>query len=217
MTDSALARSIMVDSQLLPNRVTDARVIAAMGGIPRENFVPEVLRPVAYVDEDLEVAPGRYLMEPAVLARLVQVAEIVSGDIVLEIGCATGYSTAVLAEIADTVVALEEDVELAARATQTLAELEVANAAVVTGELKAGYPDEGPYDVILIGGAVAAVPEGIKDQLAEGGRLVTVVTIEGVGKATLFTRNGGIVGARELFDASIPPLPGFAEGAGFTF
>ncbi|MFQ5533765.1 MAG: protein-L-isoaspartate O-methyltransferase [Sphingomonadales bacterium] len=217
MTDPALARSNMVEGQLRPNKVTDQRIVDAMNAVPRELFVPKALRGVAYVDEDMAVAPGRYIMEPMVLARLLQAADIASDDIVLEIGCATGYATAILARVADTVVAVEEDEALAQGATDNLASLEVANAAVVSGPLNAGYPGEGPYNVIVVGGAVEELNDDIIDQLAEGGRLVAVIIIGGVGKACLYTRVGGIVGRRELFDASVPMLPGFAKGADFTF
>ncbi|MBI1181817.1 MAG: methyltransferase domain-containing protein [Alphaproteobacteria bacterium] len=217
MTDFAAARKQMVDSQLLPNRVTNARLIGAMGAVPREAFLPRSLRGVAYVDEDLQVAPGRYVMEPMVFGRLLQEAHVRETDAVLDIGCATGYSAAVLARLASVVVAVEEDAETAERASEYLAQAGVENAAVITGPLSEGYPAQAPYDVIVVEGAVQQVPAGILDQLAEGGRLVTVVAGRGIGKATLFTRIGGVIGHRELFDAGVPMLLGFERETGFVF
>lgn len=217
MTNLALARSNMINSQIRPNGVKDHRVVEAMETVPRELFMPKAMRGAAYVDEDMEIAPGRFILEPLVLARLLQAAQISADDIVLEIGCATGYATAVLARLADTVVALEQDQELAERATRNMTSLEVANAAIVTGDLISGYPDEGPYDVILLGGSVEELPKGITDQLAEGGRLVVIEKLGNVGKAILCSRNGGNLGRRQLFDAAVPLLPGFAKGADFTF
>lgn len=217
MTDFAAARKQMVDSQLLPNRVTDDRLIEAMGAVAREAFVPVGLRGVAYVDDDLQVAPGRYIMEPMVFGRLLQEAGVKKTDAVLDVACATGYSAAILARLANVVVALEEDETLAQQASTTLASADVVNAVAVTGRLSEGYAHQAPYDVIVLEGAVEQVPERILDQLAEGGRLVAVIAGRGMGKATLFTRSGGVIGRRELFDASTPLLPGFALEAGFVF
>ncbi|MEN3950422.1 protein-L-isoaspartate O-methyltransferase [Iodidimonas sp. SYSU 1G8] len=217
MTDFAAARKQMVDSQLLPNRVTDARLIETMGAVARETFVPAALRGVAYVDDDLQVAPGRYVMEPMVFARLLQEAGVKKTDAVLDVGCATGYSAAILARLANVVVALEEDEALSEQASATLASADVVNAVAVTGRLSEGYAHQAPYDVIVLEGAVEHVPQRILDQLAEGGRLVAVIAGRGIGKAVLFTRSGGVIGRRELFDASTPMLPGFALEAGFVF
>ena len=217
MDEFSATRQHMVEGQIRPNRVTDARLVAAMAEVPRERFVPRNLRGVAYVDEDIEIAPGRYLMEPRVFARLVQAARIQDSDIVLDVGCGRGYSTAVLARLAATVVALESDEALAAKAGETLAELEVDNAVVVTGELTAGYPGQGPYDVIFLSGAADQVPEPLTDQLAEGGRLVAVIGGGGVGRATLIARHDELLARRALFDAAVSPLPGFHEAPGFVF
>lgn len=217
MSDFADARLHMIDGQILPSKVTDARVIAAMGEIAREEFVPKGLRGVAYVDEDLEVARGRYLMEPMVFARLLQDARIDAACSVLDIGCASGYSTAVLGKLAGVVVALESDDALAERANESLATVGVDNVAVMAGDFRRGLPEQGPYDIIIFEGAVPAVPASILDQLAEGGRLVAVILERGVGKANLFTKLRGTVGKRELFDANIPLLPGFEREEGFVF
>ena len=171
----AEARRHMVASQLRPNKVTDDRLTDAMEAVPRELFVPKALRGVAYLDEDIEIAEGRHLMEPMVLARLLQAAGVRADDIVLDVGCASGYSTAVIARLAGTVVGVESDAELAARATGLLTDLEVDNAAVVEGAFDAGLPDQGPYDIIVLNGAVPDVPAALLDQLADGGRLLAVV------------------------------------------
>ncbi|MEX1146775.1 MAG: methyltransferase domain-containing protein, partial [Sphingomonadales bacterium] len=135
----------------------------------------------------------------------------------LDVGCATGYSSAVLAGLAAAVVAVEEDAELAAQATALLDELEWANAAVVEGPLAAGVPDQGPYDLIFVNGAVEDVPPALLDQLAEGGRLACVFMAGGFGRASVFVKANGAIGRRELFDASVPPLPGFGKKRGFVF
>jgi protein-L-isoaspartate(D-aspartate) O-methyltransferase len=216
--DYTAARQNMVESQVRPNRVTDTRIVMAMLDLPRENFVPKPLRGVAYVDEDIHIGDGRYLMEPMVLARLVQAAAIGPEDVVLEIGTATGYGAAVMARLAGTVVALESDEALAKRAAKTLADLGADNVAVVDGPLTLGYSRQAPYDVIVLGGGVEQIPRELADQLAEGGRLVAVVVPRGeAGRAVLATRIAGTVSMRTIFDASSPILPGFTDEPGFVF
>jgi protein-L-isoaspartate(D-aspartate) O-methyltransferase len=217
MIDFAAARKQMVDAQLLPNKVTNARLVEAMGTVPREAFVPEALRGVAYADQDVPVAPGRHVIDPMVFARLLQEAAVRATDTVLDVGCATGYSAAVLARVANAVVAVEEHPDLARLAAENLARAGADNAAVITGPLFDGYAARAPYDVIVLEGSVPEVPARLLDQLAEGGRLVAVISGRGIGKATLFAREGGVVGHRQLFDAGLPPLPGFAREAGFVF
>lgn len=218
MTDFAAMRRNMVENQIRTNRVTDPRVIEAMETVPRELFVPKAMRAIAYIDEDIQVAPGRYLLEPMVMARLLQAAEIGADDVVLDIGCATGYGPALLARLAASVVGLESDAALADKASALLAELGVDNAAVVTGPLEEGYPKQAPYDVILIEGAVDEVPRAIADQLAEGGRLATVVrTSAPMGRATVFLRLHGAISRRPVFDAAVPLLPGFRKEPEFVF
>ena len=213
----AVARRHMVESQVRPNKVTDDRVADAMLDTPRELFVPKPFRGVAYMDEDIKIAHGRFLIEPMVFARLLQEAGIEAGDTVLDIGCGTGYSTAVLGHLAGTVVALEGDRDLAARATEILAELGIDNAAVVEGPLNNGLPDQGPFDIILLNGSVADVPDALINQIAEGGRMMAVIVRKGIGRATRFDRINGLVSHRDLFDASIPALPGFSREPGFVF
>lgn len=217
MENFAAARTHMIDGQLKPNNVTMPRLIEVLGSLPRELFVPKALRGVAYLDEDIEVAPGRYLLEPMVFSRLLQDVKVSDSDVALDIGCATGYSTAVLSQLAAAVVAVDESPDLVAEATARLAELEYGNAAVNEGPHAAGAPGEAPFDVILINGAVDQVPDTLFDQLAEGGRLACVLNVGGVGKASVFIKEGGVIGRRELFDANVPPLPGFAVDKGFVF
>lgn len=219
--DYADARRRMVDSQLRPSSITDFAVLAAMLAVPRERFVPASRRPLAYIDDDIEIAETgegrRFLMEPMPFARLAQLAAISEGDLVLDIGAATGYGAAVMARLADAVVALESDAGLAAEASATLVDLGIDNVAVVQGALAAGYPGQGPYDVILIEGSVAAVPEALFAQLREGGRLVAVVREGPIGKARLWRRVGAGVSAATAFDANVEPLPGFEAAPSFVF
>lgn len=218
MIDYATARFNMVESQLRTNRVADRRVIGAFETVPRERFVPEHQKPVAYVDEDLKIGERRYLMEPMVLARLLEAAEIDRGDIALDVGCGLGYATALMARLAATVVALESDPRLAEQAEAALQAEGVDNAVVVTGPLEEGYRKQAPYNVILLNGAVAEVPKTVTDQLAEGGRLVTVVKQgQTMGRATLMERVAGVVSSRTLFDAATPWLEGFTREPGFVF
>lgn len=223
MIDYAAARLNMVEGQLRTNKVTDAAVLDAFLALPRERFVLPSLRGIAYVDEDVPLGGGRSLMEPMVLARLLQLATISKDDRVLEIGAGTGYATAVLARIAAKVTAVESDPRMAAQARGLLAELGLTAASMVEGKLTEGWRANAPYDVILLDGAVAAIPDAIADQLAEGGRLVAVVLaanapmIGGLGEAVLMTRADGVLSSRPVFDAAIPVLPGFERSASFVF
>ena len=218
MIDHAAARRNMVSGQIRTNRVTDERLIDAMEEIPRERFVPHAKRGVAYVDEDVEVASGRYLMEPMVLARLVQEADITADDVVLDVGCGSGYAAAVMARLAATVIALDIDDSLVAEAERALSAVGADNAIVVTGPLAEGHARQAPYDVILLGGGVDHLPPALADQLAEGGRIVGVLREPGtVGQATLWARHRGALSSRCLFEASLPPLPGISQPARFEF
>lgn len=218
MIDFETWRRNMVSNQLRPNKVTDERVLAAMGAVPRELFVRPELRGVAYVDEDIPLGQGRVLMEPMVLARLLQAAEIAADDVVLDIGCGTGYTAAVCAKIAATVVAVESDSALADDAGQVLSDLGADNVVVVESALRDGYPAQAPYDVILFSGAVPEIPETIVSQLGDGGRLCAVVAPEDQAPyAALALNSGGTPTVRKLFEAAVPVLPGFEREADFVF
>jgi protein-L-isoaspartate(D-aspartate) O-methyltransferase len=220
MADYALARRNMVDAQLRTNKVVAPAVIAAFSDVPRERFVAPQRRPVAYVDEDLPLGDGRYLMEPMVLARLIQALDLHADDVVLNVGCGSGYSTAILARLAGTVVAVESDARLAREANALLTELSVDNAVVVEGPLPGGHAKQAPYNAILVGGAVTEVSDSLTGQLAEGGRMGVVVDEageSGVGRAMLLLKSGGVVSGRPLFDAATPLLPGFQKEMGFVF
>jgi protein-L-isoaspartate(D-aspartate) O-methyltransferase len=217
MIEFAAARESMVLSQLQPDRVSDQRIRDAMGDVPRERFVPDLFKTVAYIDEDLEIAPGRYLMEPRVFGRLMQAASIGPRDVVLDVGCGSGYSSAVIAQLAGTVVALESDQGLRELATSNLQQLSVDNVVVVSGDLSQGYATEAPYDVVFINGAVAEVPAVLVEQLVDGGRLVAVVESDTVGKGTRVTSQDGQIDSIGLFDAQVPFLAGFERRSGFKF
>jgi protein-L-isoaspartate(D-aspartate) O-methyltransferase len=221
MTDFDEARAVMVDTQIRTEGVTDYGVLRAIAEVPRERFVPARARPFAYSDADIVVREAngdeRRLMRPATLARLIQAAAIAPSDVVLDIGCATGYSAALLAALASSVVGLESDEALAGRASDTLLDLGIGNVAVVTGPLEEGYPSEAPYDVILIDGAVEYVPGALFAQLREGGRLVAVVGYHRAAAAMIYTRADDEIGGRAAFDAYAPPLPGFRKPKSFVF
>ncbi len=217
--DFAAARHNMVECQVRPNRVTDGAIIEAMSSVPRELFVPERLRSISYVDEALSLAPGRWLMEPMVTAQLLQMADVRPDDVVLVVGAATGYTAAILSRLAGTVVALESDVALAKGATALLADLGADNTVVVSGDLLQGYSKQAPYNVVFFDGAIGDIPAAYLPQVAEGGRLVAVVTRGSgqMGRGTLFTCYGGRASPRDQFDAGTPFLPGFARQPAFTF
>jgi protein-L-isoaspartate(D-aspartate) O-methyltransferase len=212
------ARIRMIESQLRPNKVADEQVLRAFASIRRELFVPEHLRRVAYIDEDLPLGGGRYLMEPMVAARLLQAAEVVPTDTALVVGAGSGYEAAITGALARNVVALEEDPDLSRRARAALVDHAIAVVNVVEGPLRDGYRARAPYDVILFGGAIVEVPTEIASQLTEGGRLLAVVRPENaVGRATLTTRTGGVLARRVIFDAATPVLPGFSPKPAFVF
>jgi protein-L-isoaspartate(D-aspartate) O-methyltransferase len=217
--DFALARRNMVESQIRTNRVTDRAVIEALENLPREAFVAEALKDRAYLDEDLIIAPGRILMEPMVLARLLQAARIEETDLALVIAAASGYEAAAVARLASAVVALENNPALVASAKDHLGGQGADTVSLLQGDLAKGHPGQGPYDVIFINGAVGELPNALVEQLAEGGRLVYVKTAPtvGGGKAFLVSKENGVVSETEVFDATIPALPEFAAQPKFNF
>jgi protein-L-isoaspartate(D-aspartate) O-methyltransferase len=216
--DFAAARHNMVECQIRTNHVTDAHVIDALRTIPREVFVSEPLKGVAYVDDEIALERGRFILDPMVFARMIAAARIRPGEIVLDVGCGSGYSAAVLASLATTVIATESDPGLAERAVGLLAGLGIDNVAVIAGSLVDGAAAHGPYNVIVVEGATPDVPEVLANQLAEGGRMVSIVArTSGLGHATLTMKIAGNLSSRVLFEAASLPLPGFEKQANFVF
>jgi protein-L-isoaspartate(D-aspartate) O-methyltransferase len=222
MTDCKQQRLNMVESQVRPSDVTDRRIIRAMLELPREEFAPRAAHAIAYMDAALPVTaraagrPARHLLAPRVLAKLVQLAGIEPYHVVLDVGCATGYSTALLATLAKSVVGLEVDQVLSSQAARTLRQLGVNNAVVVEGALPAGSPGHGPFDAIVLNGAVPDAPQALLEQLKDGGRLVGVLATGEFGRAQVWRRTGKGFDAMPAFDAGAPPLPGFARKAEFV-
>ena len=215
--DYARARWNMVQNQLRPNRVDDPNVLNARAEVPRERFLPKALRSVAYADEDLPLPDGSWLIEPRVLARLIQAAEVRPGDVVLVIGCTTGYAGAVLARLAGTVILVEPGAATE-RVEALLDDLGVDNLVVARSDDPAGgHPGQAPFDLILLVGSVPAVPPALLEQIGESGRIVAVIDDGRVGKACLFTKLHGVVGRREICDAQTPPSPGLQPRPGFAF
>jgi protein-L-isoaspartate(D-aspartate) O-methyltransferase len=220
MTDFALARRNMIDGQLRPNRVTNTQLLAVIADIPRERFLPAGLRSVAYADDEVPLGNGRYLLEPMILARLIQVLQPQPGDKALVVASGTGYGASLLARLVKDVVAVEADPALASAAEQTMRDLGISNVRQVTGRMEAGSADEGPYDIILIEGGVHHIPAEIAGQLAEGGRLATVIAAASagvLGVAHVMVKEGGVTSSRPIFDAGTRALPGFVAPPKFTF
>lgn len=221
--DYAVQRMKMVDGQLRTTDITNPRLLAAMSDVPREAFVPAAKRSLAYIDEDLEISSAgdngqaRYLMNPSPFGKLVQLADVQPGDVVLDVGCGTGYSTAVLSKLATSVIALESDESLCATATETLSELDFDNVAVVHGSLLEGYKSEAPYDVIFVGGAVDSVPDSLLAQLRDGGRLVVVEGQGNAGVACIYIKENNVISHREEFNAAVRPLIEFKREPAFEF
>jgi protein-L-isoaspartate(D-aspartate) O-methyltransferase len=219
MTDFSVARRNMIDGQLRPNRVTNDLLLAAIADLPRERFLPDSVKAIAYADDDVPLGGGRYLMEPMVLARLIQALQPTADERALVVASGRGYGAAILARLVTNVVALESDPDLAGLAKQTMSELGVGNVQQVTGKMEEGAEAFAPYDIILIEGTVREIPQAILDQLCEGGRLGTVIANASgaLGVAHLVVKEGGVTSGRPLFDAGTPCLPGFAPPPRFTF
>jgi protein-L-isoaspartate(D-aspartate) O-methyltransferase len=231
MSGFTIARQKMVDGQVRPSDVTDVRIIDAMLAVPREAFVPLGQRAMAYLDIDLDVSAGlsetglsetglsekRYLIKPVVTAKMLQAAEIRDTDNVLVVGCATGYSAAIVAKLAAQVTATEGDASLAAKAKDVLAGLGFANVTVRAAAAAEGDAANAPYDVIMLNGATEVTPAGLYRQLKDGGRLVGVFAMMQPQRATLVTHSHGDFGTRALFDAAVPVLPGLGRLPAFIF
>ena len=217
MPDYAEQRFNMIASQVLASGVTDERILAALSKVERERFVPTVKRHIAYAEVPVEVVSGRYLTDPRNFALMLDAAEISREDKVLDVGCATGYSTAVLAQLAARVVGLEQDADLVRIAAEMMQTLNLNSAAIVQGALADGFRGEAPYDVIFVNGGVETVPPVLLAQLAQGGRLVAVVGKTGESRAMVYLNENGRIGHRMAFDASVPALADFRRPVGFVF
>jgi protein-L-isoaspartate(D-aspartate) O-methyltransferase len=217
MFDTANARRLMVEGQIRTADVTDLDLLAAFQAVPRELFLPTWLAELAYVDKDLVVEKGRALLKPMVLAKLIQAAGVRPTDRVLDVACATGYSSAVLARVAGAVVALEENVALAGEAKEALTAAGAAHVEVEIGALIAGWPAGAPYDVILLNGAAEVLPEAYTRQLKPDGRLACVYGRPPATQAMIFRVIEGRLVGRPVFDASARLLPGFVAPPAFVF
>lgn len=214
MTDLERLRLGMVDGQIRTADVTDHRVLAAFLAVPRESFVPEVRRDLAYLDARVPLGPaGRFMLEPMTLAKLVQLADVQPGERALVVGCGFGYAAAILAELGASVTALEQDSGLTVEALARLA----GKAVVVEGPLVDGVPAKAPFDLIFCDGAIVTGLERLSEQLAPGGRIVAPAGEGRAQRATVFRKNGEVIAASEFFDASGPVLPGFAPAPVFAF
>ncbi len=217
MIDYAAAREAMVDRQVRPSDVTRYPIIEAMLAVPREDFVPEALRPIAYLGEHVPLGQGRVLLDPRVFAKLLDALAIGPRDLVLDVGCGLGYSTAVLARMAEAAVAVESDAAMATEAERLFAEHSVDNAMVELGTLADGVAAHGPFDAILVEGAIEVLPDALADQLKPGGRIAAIFVEGSQGQARLGLKTAGGIAWRRIFDATAPVLPGFLATKAFEF
>ncbi|MBT8411345.1 MAG: protein-L-isoaspartate O-methyltransferase [Octadecabacter sp.] len=207
---------MMVDTQVRPSDVTKFPIIEALLAVPREDYLPDALREAAYVGENIELEGGRVMLEPRTLAKMLDVADIQPDEVVLDLGCALGYSTAVLARLADFVVAVEGNAAWADEAQQNLSANGVDNAAVFEGALTDGAAKNGPYDVIILQGAVEQIPDGLYEQIKDGGRIVALFAEGALGVARVGYKLDGHINWRMSFNASAPVLPGFEKHHAFV-
>lgn len=215
MADFALRRKTMVDTQVRPSDVTRFPVIDAMLAVPREAYVPDALREAAYAGENLPLAPGRVVLEPRTLAKLLDALDLQPGELVMTVGAGLGYGAAVAARLAEAVIAVEEDEALAAEAQRRLAEQGVDNAAVHAGALAEGAARHAPYDVILVEGGAEVLPPALAAQLREGGRIGCLFVEGGLGAVRIGRKTGDGLVWRFAFNAAAPVLPGFARSREF--
>ncbi|WP_026941903.1 protein-L-isoaspartate O-methyltransferase family protein [Hellea balneolensis] len=217
MFDFSSARDHMVESQIRTSDVTDLELLGAFRRVSREKFIPKSQQALAYGDAHIDLGDGRTMIRPRDFAKMIQAAEIMPTDVVLDIACGRGYSTAILSYLCETVVGLEENDEAVERATNLLIDADITNAAVVKGDLKSGASEHGPFNVIFVNGAICDIPKTWLDQLANNGRLVCLVQNGPIGRVCVYTKAGNTVGERIIFDASAPVLTGFAAEPEFVF
>lgn len=217
MPDYETLRANMVATQVFANGVTDERILDAFRAVPREAFVPAAKRGITYAEAPIEIVPGRFLLSPRCLAKLIELADIRPDEAILDVACATGYSTHVLAQLAKRVIGLEEDAALVRAASDMQHSLHAANLTIAQGAIAQGYRDAAPYDVIFVEGGVEVVPESLLAQLADGGRLLAMYRRDAQARAVVFLNEAGRIGRRFDFDDSAPLLPGFRRPAAFVF
>ena len=215
MTNFAARRTVMVDTQIRPSDVTKFPIIDAMLTIPREDFVPAAMREAAYVGENLELGAGRVILEPRTLAKMLDALNIGNQEFVLDVGAAMGYSSAVIAHMAEAVVSVEEDDALAHEAQEALTAAGVDNVIGHVGPLTDGAAEHGPYDVIVVQGGIGTVPQTLLDQLKDGGRIACLFMEDTLGEVRIGRKRGDTVSWRMSFNAGAPVLPGFEREAAF--
>lgn len=217
MTDYAARRTVMVDTQVRPSDVTKFPIIDAMLDVPREAFVPRHLREAAYMGENIDLGGGRVILEPRTLAKLLDSLDIRSSELVLDVGSALGYSAAVIARMAEAVVAVEEDADMANEAQSLLSENGADNVIVHHGPLAEGAPEHGPYDVIVVEGGVGDLPQTLIEQVKQGGRIACLFMEGALGAVCIGYKVDGDISWRFAFNAGAPVLPGFERYKVFTF
>lgn len=217
MSDFATARTTMVDCQVRPSDVTKYPIIEAMLNIPREEFVPDQKKRIAYSGVHLDIGAGRMLLDARTFAKMLDAVNVQPDELVLDLGCGLGYSSAVIAFMAEAVICVEEDADMAAEATTLLAANSVDNAAVVTGPLAAGAAKHGPYDVIVLQGSAEQIPAAILDQLKDGGRIAAVMANGKQSHCNVGYKHNGHIDWRLAFSASAPMLQGFEKATEFSF
>lgn len=215
--DFSQARTVMVDSQVRPNDVTKYSIIAALLKTEREKFVPDALRSVAYADTTIALNDTRVILDARVFSKLLDALNIAPTDFVLDIGCGLGYSTAIIAQLSEAVIGIEDDAQNVSSATDNLLNAQIDNAMILEGPLIKGAAKHGPYDVIVVEGAVEEMPSTIIDQLKTGGRIGAIFNVNGVGTARIGIKTSDGISWRDTFNADAPVLPGFEAAQGFTF
>lgn len=217
MTDFAARRVMMVDTQVRPSDVTKFPIIEAMLHVPRERFAPADKVEAAYVGENLVLGAGRVLLDPRTLAKMLDFLDIGGSDLVLDVACGTGYSTAVIGRMAEAVVGVESDADTAAEAQANLAAVGADNALVVVAPPEAGHPGSAPYDAVIVQGGVEVFPEALAAQLKDGGRAAAVFMEGALGVVRIGLKRDGRIAWRDAFNAAAPVLPGFGRAVEFTF